>query len=321
MEHNFAKRKKKLKKFFFTEKICNRHTFIKKLLELLFPEIFFSPFLNSSLIVWRRRNDVLSTFCNSTRTLQNVKRLVSNISVGQKQRFRRCRRRRWPTLPLTLQTPTPWTLSSCSNRRWITPFLCRRWQPSLRLSRSEQSCEVQRASVPCSDAGSRRTARHSRHTPRRSCCSCCSATTRSSWWLIFPVSGISNSGTPTRRSTWRRWQAGSRSTHRRRPPPRAGPSSVRTRGGSLSKWQRPLQNKEWYWISLFHGPSLYSFSFINGLFSSNKTILHVNVQKGPSNFWCWDSNSHPFEHGTPLITTRPEFPPEHDIVTIPTLRK
>ena len=51
MEHNFAKRKKKLKKFFFTEKICNRHTFIKKLLELLFPEIFFSPFLNSSLIV------------------------------------------------------------------------------------------------------------------------------------------------------------------------------------------------------------------------------------------------------------------------------
>ena len=52
-------------------------------------------------------------------------------------------------------------------------------------------------------------------------------------------------------------------------------------------------------------------SFIFGLFKqqSLRILQQINVQKCPSSIRCQDLNSHPLEHMSPPITTRPGLPP------------
>ena len=52
-----------------------------------------------------------------------------------------------------------------------------------------------------------------------------------------------------------------------------------------------------------------AFQFIF-IFSTNITIFTTNkCEKCPFSIWCWDSNTHPSEHVSPPITTRPGLPP------------
>ena len=48
------------------------------------------------------------------------------------------------------------------------------------------------------------------------------------------------------------------------------------------------------------------FFFIFGLFkqTSLQFSQQIYVKKYPSSIWCWNSNSQPLEHQSPLITTR-----------------
>ena len=55
-------------------------------------------------------------------------------------------------------------------------------------------------------------------------------------------------------------------------------------------------------------PGLFFFFFVFSNFTTN-----MYVKKCPSSIWCWDSNSRPLEHESP-ITTRPGLPPREKML-------